>query len=328
MAGPGAPVVVPEQVATSSAPPHRVLAEGLRFPEGPIAMPDGSVLCVEVRGGTLTWVGADGSVSVVADLGTDGYGGANGAAVGPDGAVYVVHNGGFTWTERDGRWLPYDPATMSNCPPGFTGGWVVRVDVATGEHRVLYRDCDGDRFIGPNDIVFDSSGGFWFTDHGKTRNDRWEKGAVYYAQPDGSSIRRVIGGLNGPNGIGLAPDEKTLYVAETATGRLWAWDLGTPGHLASAPAFGHGGRCLANTLAHFDSLGVEEDGNIVVAAISAGLCVVSPDGRSVEFVAMPDTMTTNVCFGGPGRRTAYVTLSGSGTLLAVDWPRAGLALAY
>ncbi|MCU0274474.1 MAG: SMP-30/gluconolactonase/LRE family protein, partial [Acidimicrobiales bacterium] len=62
--------------------------------------------------------------------------------------------------------------------------------------------------------------------------------------------------------------------------------------------------------------------------INHGLCVVAPDGSSAEFVAMPDMMTTNVCFGGPDRRTAYVTLSGSGRLVAVEWPRPGSALAH
>ena len=130
-----------------------------------------------------------------------------------------------------------------------------------------------------------------------------------------------------PNGVGLSPDESTLYVAESMTGRLWAFDLPRPGVIAPA-ARGHGGRCLANTLGHFDSLAVEADGNIVVAAIADGLCVVAPDGSDMHYVSMPDAATTNVCFGGPDRRTAYVTLSAGGQVLEVEWPRAGLALNY
>ena len=79
-----------------------VLATGLRFPEGPIAMPDGSVLLVEIARGTLSRV-SDGEVSVVAELG----GGPNGAAIGPDNCCYVCNNGGFTWIETpSGRLLP------------------------------------------------------------------------------------------------------------------------------------------------------------------------------------------------------------------------------
>ena len=313
----------------AQTPPYRVVADGLRFPEGPVALADGTVLFVEVQGGTLSRVPAGGgAVEVVAELCPGGHGGANGAAVGPDGAVYVANNGGFHWSMRpDGRLMPINPATGDNVPAEFTGGWIDRVDLATGEHRVLYRECDGSRFSGPNDLVFDSTGGFWFTDHGKVRADRWEKGAVYYAAADGSSVQRRIFPLNGPNGVGLSPDESTLYVAETHTGRLWAFDLDRPGHPRPVER-GHGGRCVANTVGHLDSLGVEADGTVCVAAISQGVLVAAADGSSHHYVAMPDYACTNICFGGPDLRTAYITLSGCGQLLAVEWPRAGLALAY
>jgi gluconolactonase len=108
---------------------------------------------------------------------------------------------------------------------------------------------------------------------------------------------------------------------------LWAWDLDGPGRVRPAER-GHGGRVLANTLSHFASLGVDSAGNIVVAAISNGLCVVSPDGSDVSYIPMPDPMTTNVCFGGEDLRTAFVTLSGTGRIVAFEWPRPGLRLAY
>jgi gluconolactonase len=120
----------------------RELATGLQFPEGPIAMPDGSALVVEIRRGTLTRVGTDGSVEIVADLG----GGPNGAAIGPDGACYVVNNGGFIWSELGDMIIPFDLETMSNEPPDFKGGWVNRVDLDTGEHSVLYQGIDGEPF--------------------------------------------------------------------------------------------------------------------------------------------------------------------------------------
>ena len=305
----------------------RVIAEGLRFPEGPVAMPDGSVLVVEVRGGTLSRVSPDGTVAEIAQLCPDGHGGANGAAIGPDGAVYVCNNGGFIWNEINGVPLPIDPATGSNLPPGYKGGRIDRVDLATGEHQALYTECDGRPFTGPNDIVFDSAGGFWFTDLGKSHPTSWDKGGVYYARPDGSRVERKVFPLLTPNGVGLSPDGSVLYVAESHTGRLWAFDLDGPGTLRPA-ARGHGGRCIANTLGHFDSLAVDGDGYVVVAAISEGLCVVAPDGSSHSYVAMPDPITTNVCFGGDDLRTAYVTLSGGGRLAELEWPRPGLALAF
>ena len=106
-----------------SATDDTLLAEGLEFPEGPIWMADGSVIVVEIKRGTLSRVGPDGSVDVVADCG----GGPNGAAVGPDGKVYVCNNGGFEWHSQGGFLLP------GNEPADYTGGSIQRVDIETGE---------------------------------------------------------------------------------------------------------------------------------------------------------------------------------------------------
>jgi gluconolactonase len=294
----------------------RIAATGLGFPEGPVVLPDGGVLVVEVRSGRLTRVGPDGTLTLVAELG----GGPNGAAIGPDGAVYVVNNGGFSWSEQHGMILPVDE-TGSNRPPDFTGGWVDRVDLTTGEVTRLLDDIDGEPFLGPNDIVFDRHGGFWFTDFGKMGPRSMDRGAIYYARADGTGLRRIAQGLVGPNGIGLSPDGATLYAAETHTGRLLAWDVTGPGEV------GGSSRIVVATPNHFDSLAVEADGTVVVAAIQHGLCAVRPDG-SLEYTQLPDFMTTNVAFGGPDLRTAYATLSAGGELAVLEWPRPGLSLAH
>lgn len=310
------------QPETLPTPPYRVVAEGLGFPEGPVALADGDLLVTEVRTGNIVRVAQDGGTTVLGCVDRiGGAGGANSAAIGPDGAVYITNNGGFRWTVRNGIELPFSP--VGNVPDGYEGGRIDRLDLATGEITTLYASCDGRRFNGPNDLVFDGHGGFFFTDMGKDHGRTMDKGAVYYGLADGSSVREVAFPLLTPNGVGLSPAGDVLYVAESTTGRLWAWDVTAPGEVDQLSK-----RCLANTLAHFDSLAVEEGGNVVVAAINRGLCVVAPDGSSVEFVALPDPMTTNVCFGGPDRRTAYVTLSGSGRLVAVEWPRPGSALAH
>src|SRR5262245_11492792 len=104
---------------------YEVVTTGLRFPEGPIAMDDGSVVLVEIERGTLSRVSPDGAIDVVADCG----GGPNGAAVGPDGKVYVANNGGvFEFIDLGAMILPGPvPSTW----PGH--GSIQRVDLDTGE---------------------------------------------------------------------------------------------------------------------------------------------------------------------------------------------------
>ena len=294
-----------------------IIAEGLEFPEGPIAMPDGSVVLVEIARGTLSRVNVDGSVDVVAHLG----GGPNGAAIGPDGACYVCNNGGFEWHRSSkGLWFPGAQAA------DYPGGSIQRVDLQTGAFETVYEACNGHRLCGPNDIVFDAQGGMWFTDHGKQRARDRDRTGVFYAKPDGSHIEEVIFPLEGPNGIGLSPDEKTLYVAETPTGRLWAYDIDSPGQLASTR-----GRMMAQIPDYhlFDSLAVDAAGNVCVATIvTGGITVHSADGSRAHLVEMPDRITTNICFGGENLQTAYVTLSSTGKLLKTAWDTPGLALNF
>src|SRR5690606_37621275 len=184
---------------------------------------------------------------------------------------------------------------------------------------------------GPNDIVFDGDGGFWFTDFGKKLDDRLMTGALYYARTDGSLIKRAASHLLTPNGIGLSPDGRTLYVAETETSRLWRYPVTGPGELSLAPWPSPNGGELVHGLPgyqRFDSMALEENGNICVATlVNGGISVFSPEGELLEFHAAPEGYCTNLCFGGPDLRTAYVTLSGYGQLLAVPWARAGLPLA-
>jgi gluconolactonase len=298
----------------------RVIATGLKFPEGPVAMPDGSVLLVEIQGQRLLRVSPDGELSVAADLG----GGPNGAALGPDGHCYVCNNGGFSWRTDDGFTRPTGEAA------DYTGGSIQRVNLAQGKVETLYTHCDGVPLRGPNDIVFDADGGFWFTDYGKKLADSLLWGGLYYARTDGSFIRRAAFPFMTPNGIGLSPDGKTLYAAETETSRLWSYPVLGPGELQLQPFPSPNGGRLVHGLAgyqRFDSMALEENGNICVATlVRGGISVFAPDGKLVEFHEAPEGYCTNICFGGPERRTAYITLSGYGQLFAAEWPRPGLRL--
>lgn len=299
----------------------REIATGLQFPEGPIAMPDGSVILVEIARGTLSRVDADGNVSVIAELG----GGPNGAALGPDGMIYVCNNGGFRWHEMDGLLFPGRQAD------DYSGGRIERVDPATGAFEVLYTAVNGHPLKGPNDLVFDRHGGFWFTDHGKIRKRDKDHGGIYYATIDGRTIREVIFPLDAPNGIGLSPEEDRVYVAETVARRVWAYDIVGPGEIRRVRRFGGPGELVAGLPDNqmLDSLAIDGDGNICVATLMrGGITSISPDGQRREFTEMGDPMTTNICFGGEGLKTAFITLSASGRLVATDWPVAGLPLNF
>ncbi|AHG64113.1 SMP-30/gluconolactonase/LRE family protein [Advenella mimigardefordensis] len=297
-----------------------IIARDLQFPEGPVAMPDGSVLIVEIVSGRLLRIYSDQRQEIVAHLG----GGPNGLAIGPDGYCYVCNNGGFEWHTENGFTRPLAAAA------DYKGGCIQRVHLESGQVDVLYSHCDGNPLHGPNDIVFDQMGGFWFTDMGRAFHDRIVRGAVYYAKIDGSEIRQAAFPVLTPNGIGLSPDLSVLYVAETETSRLWSYSILEPGILQREPwPSPNGGRLLHGLpgFQRFDSLAVEDDGNICVATlVNGGISVFSPDGELLEFHQAPENYCTNICFGGPQLRDAYITLSGYGQLMKVRWPRGGLAL--
>ena len=295
---------------------------GLKFPEGPVAMPDGTIILVEIAAGRITRVALDGTKSIIAEPG----GGPNGAAIGPDGRLYVCNNGGMPFIEKRGSTFP---ALVKD---GAQAGWIETVNLATGDTAVLYPDCNGEPLLGPNDIVFDNHGGFWFTDHGKTRMTSRDRGGVYYAQADGSSIDRVVAPMDGPNGIGLSPAGDRLYVSETPTGRLWAFDIEAPGRIRKmkGPAPWEHGELLANPPGYclFDSLAVDAEGNICIATIPNGLTIISPDGKETRRLEIPDLFPTNICFSTFEPKRAYMTLSASGRLVSMPWSSSGAKLHY
>jgi gluconolactonase len=301
---------------------HEQVTAGLGFPEGPVALPDGSVLVVEIEQGCVTRVHPDGQLERVAQVG----GGPNGAAVGPDGAIYICNNGGFEWIREPGLLRP------GNQPKDYRGGSIQRLDLRTGKVDLLYAECGGHRLHGPNDLVFDRQGGFYFTCNGKRREREVDRGGVYYALADGSAIREVIFPIPFPNGVGLSPDERTLYVAETETGRLWSFGVEEPGRIHKLPyPSPSGGRYVSGSALYqrLDSLKLEADGRICVATlIRGGITSVRPDGSEEQYWQLPDRTTTNLCFGGNDMRDVWVTLSATGRLVKMRWPRPGLKLNF
>jgi len=234
----------------------RVLATDLEFPEGPVVMPDGSVVLVEIRGRRLTRIYPDGRKEVVAQI----PGGPNGAALGPDGKMYVCNNGGFSWIPTRNTVMPGPQ------PDDYLGGSIQRVDLQSGRIETVVDKCGEYGLRGPNDLVFDRHGGLWFSDLGKRRARDMDVGAFYYVKPGMKEIVEAVHGVLPANGIGLSPDENTVYIAETPTARLWAYELSAPGTVKPRDVIyrGERGKPIAGLGGYqmFDSLAVEASGNV------------------------------------------------------------------
>jgi gluconolactonase len=307
----------------------RELASGLEFPEGPVVLADGSVAVCEIQGKRITRVAPDGTKDVIAEPG----GGPNGAQLGPDGKLYVCNNGGaYDFVDMGGLTVTHQP------PSSHEGGRIERVDIDSGEVEVLYEEASGNPLIAPNDLVFDAHGGFWFTDHGIRHDRSQDRTFICYAKADGSEIREVMGPVDGPNGIGLSPDGKTIYVAETYTAAIWSWDVTGPGELGEPfPLLPHGGKPVTRVsgFCALDSLAIDGEGNVCVGTLlKGGITTIAPgaepaSGEEIDFIEAGDVWPTNIAFGGDDLKTAYISGSTTGRLLVIDdWPRPGLKLAH
>lgn len=296
----------------------KVFAENLAFPEGPVALEDGSVLVVELRSQNLKRVYPDGQQKVIAKV----QGAPNGAALGPNDTVYLANNGGMSWEEHEGLVAPGPQ------PKDYIGGRIQTVS-ADGVVKDLYSHYEDGPILAPNDLVMDGQGGFYFTDHGQRRDHDMDLGALSYGRLDGSLVKRLVSPLFTPNGVGLSPDGKRVYISETITGRVWWWEVTAAGELNLKD-----GAHLLIGLGDFtflDSLAIDAEGNVSVATMpKGGITTISPQGKIIDFVEVPmkDPTVTNICFGGSDLKTAYITASGTGRLYQVGWPRAGFKLPF
>lgn len=282
-----------------------IVAEGLAFPEGPVVMADGSMIVVELAGGRITrcW---NGRTETVCEIG----GGPNGAAIGPDGALYVCNNGGL------------DLVKFQNARGAGHEGRVERVDLSTGQFDRLYDSCDGVALEAPNDIVVDAEGGIWFTDLRKTHDGIRTASGLFSALPDGSSIAAINRHAVSYNGVGLSPDGMHVYVADTHQGRLWRYarkvEAQRPTWVATAPG-----------PVGFDSLAVTAAGNICVATLyEGGIATITPGGEISNFAIDGEIYVTNIAFGGEDMLDAYITLSSTGRLMKTRWDEPGLKLHF
>ncbi len=332
-----------------------IMASGLEYPEGPIHCADGSIILVEIKGKRLTLVPANGSSAIkLADVPE----GPNGAAVGADGKIYICNDGGFDWIGLP----PSKPVlwVAGNQPANYTSGSLDRVDVHTGTVETLFSECTkrqsppgtpapnwnpAYRLCGPDDLVVDALGGIWLTDYGKMREREKDITGVYYISPDLKTITQAVYPLNNPNGIALSPDGSKLYVALTFERKVIYYELTEPGVIKPNPATLDGSYLLSADFVGqsvLDSMAVDSAGNVYVAtmlphgnnpASHGGISIITPEGDTTFFeLALPDhgfdPLPSNICFGGPDMRTAYVTCGGSGHLLKVPSAVPGLKLNF
>lgn len=278
----------------------RVVASGLRFPEGPAFDRAGNLYVVEIQGGQVSRIRPGGGVEVFAKCG----GGPNGSQLAADGELVVANNGGFG--------------------PGGAGR-IERVDRA-GRVRSWIAEADGVPLAKPNDLAFDAQGNLYFT------NPRWPErgesaaqaapGDVCFATPD-AAARRIHTGLRFPNGIGVSPDGRTLVVCETGTGKLHGFPILAPGLLGEP-------RVVADLGANGqpDGFAFDAEGWILCCGWETGRIWAFAPGSAecVETIAFEDDGVTNVCFGGSEGRTLFVTESKLGRVVAIDWRRPGMRL--
>jgi gluconolactonase len=202
---------------------------------------------------------------------------------------------------------------------------IVRTDMRTGAITVLTDKYDGKRYNSPNDCCVDGRGRIWFTDprYGADRSDLEMDVEAVYCIDSAGQVRRVLTQkeIDRPNGIAVAPDDKTLYVIDShprpgGNRKVWAFDLTADGSLSRQRVVYDFGKGRGG-----DGMRVDLNGNLWVAAginrprgnpgesldVPAGVYVISLEGKLLGRIPIPEDVITNVAFGGPGRKTLYVT---------------------
>jgi gluconolactonase len=202
---------------------------------------------------------------------------------------------------------------------------IVRTDMKTGAVTVLTDKFEGKRYNSPNDCCVDGKGRIWFTDprYGADRSDlEMEVEGVYCIEANGN-VKRLLTQkeLDRPNGIAVSPDGKTLYVIDShpkvgGNRKIWAFDLAADGALSKQRLVYDFGKGRGG-----DGMRVDMNGNLWVAAginkprgnagesldVPAGVYAISPEGKLLGRIPIPEDLITNVTFGGADRKTLYVT---------------------
>ena len=283
----------------------QLIAEGFEFPEGPIAMADGTVILTEIKAQRLTRVHPDGRKETVVETG----GGPNGAAIGPDGDLHHQQRRSFTWPQQDGLTIPADAGHPHR-------RLHQRFDLATGELKTLY-ETRRPPLRRPQRPGVRQAGRVWFSDHGTNEGRKF--GAFYYAKttaatsaparyliaerrrPLARSEDRLCG--RDPHQPGLGLRHRQPWRARRLGRHVGARPgAGPPARLPAAGQPGRRGRrqslrCDPGQWRHHRLR----------------------SGRRDRALSVPDLIVTNICFGGSDMMTAWITASSTGKLYKTTW---------
>jgi gluconolactonase len=276
-----------------------LIKDGFTGTEGPVTLPDGSLIFTETNANRITRIAQDGSTSVF----VEGSNGANGLGFTPNGDLYAVQ----VLKPRVGIVFPSPKA------------------------RTLADNYEGAPFGRPNDLVVDQQGNVYFTDSGANPPAAGQpaasapavtpaKPAVYRISAKGE-LKRLAHDIQRPNGIQLSPDDKVLYVANTAGEYVLAYDVTADGSVGPRRDFAklEGWRKTeTGTSSGADGLAVDADGRLYVAS-TAGIQVFSNKGEALGTIALPKA-PQNLAFAGPDKKTLYVVGRGSAYKIAVLTP--------
>lgn len=250
------------------------LAGGFGFTEGPAADAAGNVFFTDQPNNRIYRWSVDGELSVF----HENPGRANGL-----------------YFDKDGNLLA--------CADLNNELWQIDMQ---GRVTVLVEDYGGKKLNGPNNLWVNRKGGIYFTDPFYSRT-YWDRGPieqdgqhVYYLPPDRSGLVRVTTDLVQPNGIIGTPDDKLLYIADIGAGKTYVYRINTDGRLSNKTLF-----CLMGS----DGMTIDNRGNIYLTG--DGVTVFNPRGREIEHIAVPESWTANVTFGGKDRDVLFITAQNS-----------------
>ncbi|QDV46514.1 Gluconolactonase precursor [Stieleria neptunia] len=266
-----------------------LIRDGFAFTEGPAWEPKSkSLLFTDIPNSAIHRLSADGSISLF----TGDSKHTNGILIPSDGRILAC--------QMDGQVVRYDEHASAT---------------------VLASQYDGKRFNAPNDLTVDGQGGIYFTDplfRAPTPLPQTVQ-AVYYIAADGT-VSRVTEGLAAPNGIGMSPDRKRLYVCPSQQAEMLVYEVTGPGKLSPPKTFCTVEQPEGQSGTGADGIALDVQGNVYITT-HIGVQIFSPAGKQIGVVSFPQ-QPANVCFGGDDWKTMFVTARSG--LYRVTMPIPGL----